>query len=62
MEVVKIGSTSATLFHDASQKDGTPVDKLIFTLPSLPLMDVYVAGFGDTFNALIKTITIKSEK
>lgn len=62
METIAIGSTSATLFHDASQKDGTPVDKLIFTHPTLPLMDVYIAGFGDTFNALIKTIQIKSDK
>ncbi len=34
MEPFAIGSTSATLYHDASQKDGSPVDKLIFTHPT----------------------------
>lgn len=50
-------STSATLYHDESAKDGTPMDALIFTHPTRKL-DIFIAGYGTAFNALIKTIQI----
>lgn len=52
-----IGSASANLYHDASQKDGTPLDKLIFTHPALN-KDVYIAGYGETFNAIISSLAL----
>lgn len=57
IETVHIGSVSAKLYHDASAKDGTPVDKLIFRHPKRKT-DVYMAGFGEAFNEIISTITI----
>lgn len=57
IDIVPIGSVSAQLFHDASQKDGTPIDKLIFAHPGLQ-EDVYIAGYGKVFNDFIKTIVL----
>jgi hypothetical protein len=50
-------SISAKLYHDASAKDGTPVDALIFRNPKTGL-DVYIAGFGDTYNEVLSTLTL----
>jgi hypothetical protein len=50
-------SVSAKLYHDASAKDGTPIDKLIFTNPKTKL-DVFIGGFGETFNQVIKTVKL----
>ncbi len=51
-------SVSARLYHDASAKDGTPIDKLIFSHPTTGL-DVFIAGFGPVFNALIATVSLR---
>jgi hypothetical protein len=58
IESVKIGSTSASLYHDASEKDGSPVDKLIFRNPKNG-QDVYISGYGDTFKEILSTITLQ---
>lgn len=50
-------SVSAKLYHDASAKDGTSIDELIFRHPTTGL-DVFIAGFGETFNAIIKTVKL----
>jgi hypothetical protein len=50
-------SVSAKLYHDASAKDGTPIDKLIFTHPNTGL-DVFIAGFGPVFQQLIASLKI----
>lgn len=60
VETVKIGTESATLYHDGSQKDGAPIDRLIFTHPGNKL-DVYLAGFGETFDFIINKLTIGVE-
>lgn len=57
IETVQIGSIAAQLYHDASAKDGTPVDKLIFTHPGTK-MDVYIAGFGDEFKAVLRSLQL----
>lgn len=57
MEERSVGSVSATLYHDTSAKDGTPVDKLIFTHPKTQ-KDVFVAGIGPIFDALIQTVKL----
>jgi hypothetical protein len=51
------GSISATLYHETSPKDGTPIDAVIFRHPTNG-MDGFVAGYGDAFNAAIKTLQI----
>lgn len=48
---------AAKLYHDASPKDGSPIDALIFRHPKKK-MDVFIAGFGETFNELIKTVQL----
>lgn len=50
-------SVSAKLYHDQSSQDGTPLDAVIFTHPTRKL-DIFIAGYGDAFNAIIKTIQI----
>ena len=50
-------SVSATLYHDTSAKDGTPIDELIFRIPNTKL-DFYIAGYGDTFNQVVQTLKI----
>lgn len=57
IETVMIGSTSATLYHDVSAKDGTPIDKIIFTHPK-NRMDVLVAGIGAPFETIRTTLQI----
>lgn len=57
IEPVQIGSVAAVLYHDASTKDGTPIDKLIFRHPQNGL-DVFVAGIGSTFQQIITSLKI----
>lgn len=48
-------SISARLYHDVSAKDGSPIDKLIFTHPKTGL-DVFIGGFGPVFTQFITTL------
>lgn len=57
IETITIGDVSANLYHDASQKDGTPVDKLIFTHPKTGL-DVYIVGYGIGFSQVVSTLQL----
>lgn len=57
MEKVTIGTISATLYHDADAKSGTPIDKLIFRHPGNGL-DIFLAGRGQTLQLLFSTITL----
>jgi len=50
-------SVSAKLYHTEASKDGTLIDAVIFTHPTNKL-DVFIAGYGEPFNAIIKTIQI----
>lgn len=50
-------SVSAALYHDASPKDGTPIDALIFQHPTNG-MDVFIAGYGEAFNTILTTIQV----
>jgi len=51
-------SVSATLYHDASSEDGSPLDKLIFTHPKTGL-DVFIAGYGAIYNQLIDSLKLQ---
>lgn len=48
-------TVSARLYHDASPKDGAPLDEVIFTHPTTGL-DVFVAGFGSVFQGILVTL------
>jgi hypothetical protein len=50
-------SATARLYHDATAKDGTPIDELIFRHPKTG-MDVFIAGFGKTFDAILQSIQL----
>lgn len=50
-------SMSARLYHDSSAQDGTPIDELIFRNPKVG-MDIFIAGFGETFNTIIETVKL----
>lgn len=50
-------SISAKLYHDASEKDGSPLDKLIFTNPKTGL-DIFIAGFGSAFSQVISSLKL----
>ncbi len=50
-------SVSAKLYHENSAENGTPIDAVIFRHPTNG-MDTFVAGYGDAFNAAIKTLQI----
>ena len=50
-------SIAATLYHDTTAKDGTPIDEFIFRSPKNGA-DIFIAGLGDTYNEVIRTIQI----
>ena len=58
IEARTIASVAATLYHDSSAKDGTKIDAIIFTHPKNKL-DIYLAGYGKTFEELLTTLKIK---
>lgn len=57
METITIGSTSGTLYHTATPKDGTAIDVFKITHPKTG-MDVLVSGIGMAFDAIIASLTL----
>ncbi len=57
IETVTIGSISAKLYHDASAKDGQPIDNLIFRHPQKNL-DIFIGGYGSVFNGVVRSLKI----
>ncbi len=57
IEAIKIGSISATLYHDTTARDGKPIDKLIFHHPKTGL-DIFLAGLGPIFQQTLASIRI----
>ncbi len=55
MEEITLDGVKTTLYHDASAKDGTPLDAVIFKHPKKDL-DVGIFGFGGGFKKLVQTI------
>jgi hypothetical protein len=53
----KTASISAKLYHDHSEKDGTPLDALIYHNTTIG-KDVFIAGFGEDFNTVLSTLTL----
>lgn len=56
-EATIAGVTDAKIYHDASPKDGTQIDALIFHNPNNGL-DVFISGLGPTFTQIITTIQL----
>jgi hypothetical protein len=48
---------NGTIYHDASEKDGTPIDKLIFIHPKNK-MDIFISGMGENFNTVISSLAL----
>ncbi|EKD68127.1 MAG: hypothetical protein ACD_48C00069G0001, partial [uncultured bacterium] len=57
IDSIQVASISAKLYHTKSAKDDALFDALIFRNPNTA-MDIYLAGVGSTFSAIIKSITI----
>ncbi len=57
IETIQIASISGKLYHTKSAKEGTTLDALIFRNPNTA-MDIYLAGLGSTFSAIIRTIEV----
>jgi len=57
INTITVASVSAKLYHDASPKDGTPIDIVLFRHPTNG-MDIYVAGFRDSLESFLQTLTI----
>lgn len=50
----KLGTASAKLYHDTSQKDGSPLDEVITRIPGKD-MEIFVAGFGPTLQQILSS-------
>ncbi len=50
----KIGTISAKLYHDASPKDGSPLDEIIAKIPDKN-MEIFIAGFGPTLTEILSS-------
>jgi hypothetical protein len=57
IETIQVASITAKLYHTTSTKDGMPFDALIFRNPTTE-MDIYLAGLGSTFSAIIRSIEV----
>ena len=57
METITISSTSGTLYHTATPKDGTAIDVFKITHPKTG-MDVLISGIGSSFDAIIASLTL----
>lgn len=65
IESIKIASSSAApggfsakRYHDSSQKDGSPIDTLIFPHP-INKMDVFIATVGFPLDEILSTLEIE---
>ena len=65
IESIKIASSSANpvgypakRYHDSSQKDGSPIDTLIFAHPKNK-MDVFIATVGFPLDEILSTLSIE---
>lgn len=48
---------AAKLYHDTNAKDGTPIDKLIFTNAKKGV-DVFLGGYGSLFQQIISSLKL----
>lgn len=60
IEDITVAGIKTKLYHDASAKDGTPVDVVIFKHPQNNL-DVGLFGFGDNFKEFLNTVNLTSQ-
>ena len=57
IEEATIAGQLATIYHDASAKDGSPLDVVVLTHPQR-LLQIALFGFGQSFQQLLNTLTI----
>lgn len=56
-ETVKVASIAATLYHETSPKDGSPLDIVIFRHPKTG-SDIYIAGVDEGLRHTYSTVTV----
>lgn len=54
IEDIVLSSVAAKLYHDASPKDGTPLDEVITKIPGKN-MEIFIAGFGESLKYILST-------
>lgn len=57
IEAVTVASISATIFHDASAKDGSPRDVVVVTHPQKQL-EIALFGHGDVFRKVLESLKL----
>lgn len=57
IEDATIAGVQTVIYHDASAKDGLPLDAVIFTHPKNKL-DIAILGFGEAYDRLLQTVEI----
>lgn len=57
IETATIAGQPATIYHDASARDGTPVDVVAFNHPENGL-EIALFGFGEVFASIISSISL----
>jgi len=55
-EDVEVAGIKTKLYHDASAKDGTPIDAIVIDHPKNPKLDVGFFGYGEEFKKLLMTV------
>src|SRR3989344_6375559 len=55
IETATVAGQKATIYHDASAKDGTPLDVVVFSHPKNNL-EVALFGFGEVFKKVIQSL------
>lgn len=54
IEKITLSTISATLYHDSSPLDGSPLDEVIATIPGKN-MEIFIAGFGDSLQEILSS-------
>jgi hypothetical protein len=54
VEAILLDGVAATLYHDSNAKDGSPRDEIIAKHPTSG-QEVFVAGYGETFQRALKS-------
>ncbi|MEK7166617.1 MAG: hypothetical protein AAB874_07450 [Patescibacteria group bacterium] len=57
IETASVSGQKATLYHDASSKDGTPIDVVMFKHPKKGL-EIAILGFGEEYKRIVESLKL----
>lgn len=57
IETATVAGQTATVYHDASAKDGKPIDVVVFTHPKNKL-EIALFGFGEVFERILQNLQL----